>query len=807
MALVGQVGEYVDGKEDIASYIERIELYFAANYVEKDNEVVTLLAVIGADAYGILRNLLAPQRPKDKSFDELKEVLIGHYSPKPILIAERFKFHRRNQLESESIAQFVVELKRLALKCEFGAFLEEALRDRLVCGLKNIHIQKKLLAERELTFKKAFETAQSMELANKEDMRDVITTGDESVNKVDKVATPRRPQRESGSCFRCGQKHAPSECWCKTAQCYRCKKKGHIAKMCNQKYDAHNTRYVEDVSQSTSADDDMCGLGLYTLTSADQRRSGYQVQLLLEGKPVKMEVDTGSAVSIISETAYNKLFQHLPLKPTHFYLKTYSGERLTLLGEFQVRVTYQTREVHLPLVVAKGDKPVLLGRNWLDKLKLDWATIFKVSEVNAVDGLIAKYQDLFEKGYGHLKQFKASIQVREDAQPIFLKARPVPYALKEKVEQELQRLEEEGIIYKVSQSDWAAPVVSVPKKDGTLRVCGDYKMTVNRCADVDQYPLPNAEDLFATLSGGKIFSKIDLSHAYQQVELDDNSQKYLTINTHKGLYRYKRLPFGVSSAPAIFQRIMDQLLLGVKFTVCRLDDILISGSSPEEHLQILEEVFGRLQDHGIRLNPAKCIFFQPGLEFLGHWIDQHGIRPLPQKMEAIMEASSPTNVTELKSYLGLLNYYGKFLPNLATILHPLHDLLQKDRPWKWTEACESAFVKSKQRLKDSSLLVHYDLKKPLRLACDASPYGAGAVISHVMEDGTEKPIAFASRTLTSSERNYSQIEKEALSIVFGVKKFHSYLYGRKFTLITDHQPLVSRQVYLRCEQHACKDGF
>ncbi|XP_044167171.1 uncharacterized protein K02A2.6-like [Acropora millepora] len=488
MALVGQVGEYVDGKEDIASYIERIELYFAANYVEKDNEVVTLLAVIGADAYGILRNLLAPQRPKDKSFDELKEVLIGHYSPKPILIAERFKFHRRNQLESESIAQFVVELKRLALRCEFGTFLEEALRDRLVYELKNIHIQKKLLAERELTFKKAFETAQSMELANKEDMRDVITTGDESVNKVDKVATLRRPQRESGNCFRCGQKHAPSGCWCKTAQCYSCKKKGHIAKMCNQKYDAHNTRYVEDVSQSASADDDMCGLGLYTLTSADQRRSAPAIEA-----------------------------------NTFFYLKTYSGERLTLLGEFQVRVTYQTREVHLPLVVAKGDKPVL--RNWLDKLKLDWATIFKVSEVNAVEGLIAKYQDLFEKGYGHLKQFKASIQVREDAKPVFLKARPVPYALKEKVEQELQRLEEEGIIYKVSQSDWAAPVVSVPKKDGTLRVCGDYKMTVNRCADVDQYPLPNAEDLFATLSGGKIFSKIDLSHAYQQVELDDNSQK------------------------------------------------------------------------------------------------------------------------------------------------------------------------------------------------------------------------------------------------------------------------------------------
>ena len=170
--------------------------------------------------------------------------------------------------------------------------------------------------------------------------------------------------------------------------------------------------------------------------------------------------------------------------------------------------------MHLPPVVAKGDKPVLPGPNWLDKLKLDWAMIFKVSEVNAVDGLIAKYQDLFEKGYGPLKQFKASIQVCEDEQPIFQKAPQWPYVLKEKVEQELQRLEEERIIYKVSQSDWAIPVVSVPKKDGTLPVCGDYKITVNQCADVAQYPLPNAEDLFATLSGGKIFSKIDLLHAH-----------------------------------------------------------------------------------------------------------------------------------------------------------------------------------------------------------------------------------------------------------------------------------------------------
>ena len=330
-----------------------------------------------------------------------------------------------------------------------------------------------------------------------------------------------------------------------------------------------------------------------------------------------MEVDTGSAVSIVSKVEYKKWFKHLKLQPTQFHLKTYSGESLPLLGQIRVAVKYQIQEMELPLAVTQGKKPVMLGRHRLEKLNLDWSTIFKVSHVPTVENILVKYEALFEKGYGHIKLYKASIQVREGAQPQFLKARPVPYALKEKVEQKLQRLEDEGIINKVSQSDWAAPVVLVPKKDGSLRMCGDYKMTVNQCADVDHYPLPNTENLFATLAGGQVFSKIDLSHTYQQVELHEDSQKELTINTHKGLYRYKRLPFGVSSAPAIFQRIMDQLLQGVKFTVCHLDEILISGGSPEEHLAILEDVFGRLQEHGIRLNPAKCIFFQSGLSDTG----------------------------------------------------------------------------------------------------------------------------------------------------------------------------------------------
>ena len=179
------------------------------------------------------------------------------------------------------------------------------------------------------------------------------------------------------------------------------------------------------------------------------------------------------------------------------------------------------------------------------------------------------------------------------------------------------------------------------------------------------------------------------------------------------------------------------------------------------------------------------------VEYLGHIVDSEGLHSTEEKVKAIVNAPSPSNVTELRSFLGLLNYYGRFMKNLSMQLRPLHELLKRESVWKWTSDCEAAFKSAKDQLLQSTIVVHYDTRKPLKLACDASPYGVGAVISHVMENGEEKPIAFASRTLTEAESKYAQIEKEALSIIFGVKKFHKYLYGRKFSLITDHKPLLA----------------
>ena len=235
---------------------------------------------------------------------------------------------------------------------------------------------------------------------------------------------------------------------------------------------------------------------------------------------------------------------------------------------------------------------------------------------------------------------------------------------------------------------------------------------------------------------------------------------------------------------------MESLLQGIDGVEVYIDDILISGSTEEEHLKALEEVLRRLEKAGLRVKLKKCMFMRPSVEYLGHKIDANGLHPLQDKVHAIKEAPTPQSVQELRSYLGLLTHYNKFLPNLSTTLHPLHKLLQKNVPWRWRAEQEKAFAKSKELLTSTKFLAHFDSTQKLTLACDASSYGVGAVLAHKMPDGSERPIGYASRTLTKSERNCSQLEKEGLSCIFGIKKFHDYVFGHAFELVTDHKPLL-----------------
>lgn len=562
-------------------------------------------------------------------------------------------------------------------------------------------------------------------------------------------------------------------------------------------------KHVYESSDETSQSDSVSESGenpvYYVKTTRVNEGKPITVKLKIEGSKIRMEADTGCAKSLVSKAIYNRYFGHIPLKRSNMSLRTLTNEDIMVQGTIKVKVRPEKGQkvIKLPLVVVGDDRscyPSLLGRDWLAHIKLDWNRLFKVNKVHerlvsnddSIEDTVAKY-DVFNNELGCIKGVQVKLEIEEDAEQKFFKPRPIPFALKDKVADELNRMVKNGVLEKIEYNDWSTPIVPVRKPSGDVRICGDYKITINPVLKVKEHPLPLPEELFQKLNGGEKFSKLDLSNAYQQVELDIESRKYVCINTHMGLYRYTRLPFGVASATAIFQEIMEKIISGLAGVACYVDDLIVTGKNDLDHKQNLENLLQRLSKWGIRLKLSKCVFMRKSIEYLGFRVDAEGIHPTESKVEAILNAPEPTNEHELHSLCGVISYYRRFIPNLATIMAPLN-ALKGNKEFIWDDSCKTAFKAVKDVLSSAKVLVHYDPKKQISLATDASPYGVSAIISHT-DNNADRPIAYASRSLTSAEKNYSQLEREALAIIFGITKFHQYLYARQFTLWTDNKPL------------------
>ncbi|XP_054287577.1 uncharacterized protein K02A2.6-like [Macrosteles quadrilineatus] len=403
-------------------------------------------------------------------------------------------------------------------------------------------------------------------------------------------------------------------------------------------------------------------------------------------------------------------------------------------------------------------------------------------------------KEVFSPSLGTIKNHKVSFHMASNAAPVVSKPRPVPFALREPVENEIQRLIDSGVLEPVDARNepiiWASPIVIVVKPSGAIRICADFKNTINKHMLPDKYPMPTFEEITSKLTGGQEFSVIDLKDAYLQMEVEPSAQQYLIISTHKGFFKYKRLPFGIKIATGVFQCKMDQVLAGLHGVACLLDDVIVTAPTREEHIERVKEVLRRFQESGIRVQTSKCKWFQDSVNYLGHRIDRAGIHPTTEHLEAVKNMQSPKNVKELRSFLGSINYYSKFIPHLQSLCVPLHKLLKKGVKWHWNENHEQVAAKLRHLLTTTDTLAHYDESLPLILATDASDIGVGAALFQKYPDGTEKPLAFASRRLDHAECRYSVIEKEALGLVFGVTRFEQYLYGRHFEVRTDHKALV-----------------
>ncbi|KII62323.1 Retrovirus-related Pol polyprotein from transposon 17.6 [Thelohanellus kitauei] len=514
----------------------------------------------------------------------------------------------------------------------------------------------------------------------------------------------------------------------------------------------------------------------------------YLIVLNINGEKVRMLVNTGASVSCVGPALWRRFGE--PKLSRAPILIGYSKNVIGTLGMVKVTVECKNKKEVLSLVITKTSDWPVFGLNWMNKLGINLTLNTLESSDNLHDGklkhILSKYASIFETNKDGITNHTASIRLTEDAIPLLHRPRRVPLGIKTAVDKELERLVDNGVIERVDPVNekliWACPIVNISKKNGGVRICGDFRCTLNRHIIIPPYPFPSFDDVIEKVRGGETFSVLDLKDAYLQLPLDEASKSLACISTHSGYYRYRRLPFGLSSAPMIFQATIDSILQGIPNIACYLDDIIVTGRNHMEHLNNLEEVFKRMSEANINICQAKCQFMKEEVDFLGHKINKNGIHPIESKIESIQKLPFPNNVKELKAFLGSVSYYSRFIPML-------HDLTKKGMKWIWGKEHQTLFEHIKNVLSSQLALKHFDEKRPIIVATDASSVGVGAVMLQLNEANEEVPVICFSRTLDSAEQRYSVTEKEALALVFAVKKLHYYLYGRNFTFITDHKPL------------------
>ena len=367
MAYLGSISEFSSTQESWTSYVERLVQYLAANKIEDaDQQRAVLLSVCGPATYRLIQNLVSPKKPTELKFGEIVEAVQKHHDPKPSVIVQRYRFNSRNFLTGESVATYIAELRQLSEHCEFGNALNQMLRDRLVCGVEEPRIQRRLLAEADLTFDKAYELALASEFADKS-AKDLKSATPLVVNRV----------QHKQECYRCGDKHNAADCRFKNVECHKCGKKGHIARVCRSKSRSLEPRPPHKSTQRTThvVTEDSEDYAMYSLTGTSVKP--LKVTVSVDNSELEMEVDTGASMSIISKETYNRLWpdQKPTLRDSSITLRTYSGEQLTTEGTINVDVQYKDQKAHLQLVVGTGQGPSLLGRDWLVKIHLDWTEL------------------------------------------------------------------------------------------------------------------------------------------------------------------------------------------------------------------------------------------------------------------------------------------------------------------------------------------------------------------------------------------------------------------------------------------------
>ena len=830
---------------DWPEWILRFEQYRSTSntrLLTSKAQIDHLLYIMGGKSNDILASFRLSEE-EQTNYELVKQRFNNHFVARKTKLYERMRFNTRTQQQGESIDQFITDLHTIGKKCEYGPLLEEFVRDRIIAGMLNRNLSTQLQnLESEPTLEQVVSRVRHSEHVSVNQHLLQRTDGSEqptNLHAVHRSAKPKRKQHikhqsaddstkasssqqsqgaepSAKGCGWCGssKRHSREECRAVKDACNYCKTPGHWEKVCRKKkrhgQEGHRTgdstprrQHIHNVDEEELPKQVgelfLGSLGVAATKAAIQRVPPWMVTLQLNGRPVSCKIDTGADATVIGRNVFEALRESLPqLQKVDQTLYGPNHSSLPMDGVLkQVELRWNERSVKTDIYVIPGNVTPLLGRPEAATLELvrrqDPEQVAAVSSTAKPED---EFPDIF-KGIGKMPG-AYHIRLKPGVKPLCVYTpRHTAIPLREPLERKLAEMEETDIIEPVTHpTEWCSQMVPVVKKradganDGiSIRLTVDY-VVLNEGIEREVFQLPTAEEGFAEITGCEVFSKLDATDSYFQVELDEKSRDLTTFLTHKGRYRFKRLPMGLKSASEVFQRKISTILAGIPGVVNLMDDILVGGRTLEEHDRRLRLVLHRLKENNMTLNPAKCIFRVSECTMLGHRITRNGISPMEEKTKAIVDMPVPKDITALRSFLGSVNYLMKFLPNLADVNRPLRELLHKDSVREWGPEHTRAFEDIKQMICNAPILSWYDPKRPTRVTSDASMYGAGAVLEQQAADGEWKPVQFMSASFTPTQQRYSMIEKEACAVLMACEKFQLYLIGLpQFVIRTDHKPL------------------
>lgn len=773
-------------------------------------KIAILLRMIGVRGNDIYENFKFEAAESKDCYQTVMTKYDDFCKPRVNLLVTRHKLFTQKQ-GHRTIDEFVTQLRKLARDCNFGPLYDDMVLHALMLGLNEERTRRRLFeqADGTLTLEKALQRCRAAEDAATDMQALKETAQQETVQAVETKTRWKksnydkreaRPNKASQyKCSKCGYMHEKQKCPAFGKKCRKCHKANHYEKMCRSSKTVHLVNDANDSDESV----------LKVKVDKQDRKLVAKIQVSPSGverqTELSFQLDTAATCNILSYVDYRKL-EKPTMGESTATLTMYDGTEVKPMGTCKLNL-HASKEHSFLFQITPTKNMSLLSLDTCIELGLlsineNVHMLDNTPEITDLNETIEQYSDVF-KGLGCLPG-EYDIELDPNVRPVQNRPRKIPLSMKADVKTKLETLEKLDVIEKVEEpSQWISNMQPVRKPNGTIRICVDPS-DLNKAIRRNHFQMPSIDDVLPQLTNAKIFSLCDAKDGFLQIKLTERSSQLTTFWTPYGRYKWKRMPFGIKSSPEEFQRRLTNALENLTGVTVVADDILIYGcgdtqaEARRDHDRNLIELLERARNINLKLNKAKCRFNMTELQYIGHVLTPQGVKPDPEKVNVIKSMKQPKDAEEVRRFLGYTNYLAKFIPNLSSVAEPLRKLIHKDADFLWETEQQTALDKIKELTTSEQLLGYFDPKKSVVLQTDASTVGLGAVLMQ-----NDKPIAYASRSLTKSERNYAPIELECLAIVFATRKYDQYIFGHSdVTVHTDHKPLET--IWLKSLLHAPK---